>query len=311
MDATPWVALPADAQNGLPERRPPPLRLRERAFVWGERTFLMGIINVTPDSFSGDGLLTGNGSRRSGPTGRAAVVRTALERGRRMVAEGADLLDVGGESSRPGHTPVDEREELARVLPVIEALRNALPEIPLSIDTIKPGVAKAALDAGADLINDVWAVRPDSDLPRVAAHARVPLILMHNREEPRYRNLLVEVLADLAAAVARALDAGVPAERLIVDPGMGFGKSPDHNLALLRELSTLRLLGRPVLLGMSRKSTIGRVLDLPADERLEGTLATTALGIAAGVDIVRVHDVEANRRVARMADAVVRGAPAG
>jgi dihydropteroate synthase len=224
-----------------------------------------------------------------------------------MIDEGADILDVGGESTRPGHAPVDAAEEAARVVPVIAALRGTLPDVPLSVDTTKPAVAEAALDAGADLVNDVWGVGPDDALVRIAGRRAVPIVVMHNRAEPRYTDLLSEVLADLDAAIERALRLGVAWERIIVDPGFGFGKTPEHNLALLRDLGALRALGRPILLGTSRKSTLGRVLDLPADERLEATLATTALGIAAGTDIVRVHDVRANVRAARMADAVVRG----
>ncbi len=192
-------------------------------------------------------------------------------------------------------------------MPVIRALREALPDVPLSIDTTKPSVAAAALDAGAHLLNDVWGVAEDDGIARLAAERGVPLVLMHNRAEARYTALMAEIVADLQRALERAVQAGVPRERLIVDPGFGFGKAPPHNLALLRELAALRLLGRPVLLGTSRKSTLGKVLDLPPDEREEATVATTVLGIAAGVDLVRVHDVRSNVRAARMADAVVRG----
>ena len=271
-------------------------RIGPRVFAWGERTFVMGILNVTPDSFSGDGLLMAGDD----------PVDTAVATGRRMVEEGADILDVGGESTRPGHAPVAEDEERRRIVPVIAALRAALPQIPLSIDTTKPAVAEAALAAGADLINDVWGVGDDDSLARLAADHGVPLIVMHNRAEPVYRTFLPELIADLQRALDRAAGLGVPWDDLIVDPGFGFGKTPDHNLELLRELDVLQMLGRPVLLGTSRKSTLGRVLDLPAEERVEATLATTALGIALGTDIVRVHDVEANVRAARMTDAIVR-----
>jgi len=269
-----------------------------RVFRWGERTFVMGIINVTPDSFSGDGLLA---FRAADP------VAAAVAQARQMVAEGADLLDVGGESTRPGHDAVDAAEERERVLPVVAAVHAAIPDVPISVDTTKPEVAEAALGAGASLLNDVWGVRADNPLLRVAATAGAPIVLMHNREEPRYEDLIGEVVADLRAALHRATAAGIPPEHQLIDPGFGFGKTPEHNLAVLRDLGSLRVLGRPILLGTSRKSTIGRVLDLPADERLEGTLATTALGIAAGADIVRVHDVQANVRVARMSDAIIRG----
>ena len=271
-------------------------RIGPAGFRWGERTFVMGILNVTADSFSGDGLLAVPGD----------PVEAAADQARRMVAEGADILDIGGESTRPGHAPVAAAEERARVVPVIAAIRSALPEVPISVDTTKPAIAEAALAAGADLINDVWAVGDDDSLARLAADHGVPLVVMHNRAEARYRTFMPELLADLQRALDRAAGVGVPWDDLIVDPGFGFGKTPDHNLELLRELGTLRLLGRPILLGTSRKSTLGWVLDLPADQRLEATLATTALGIAAGVDVVRVHDVEANVRVARMTDAVVR-----
>jgi len=223
-----------------------------------------------------------------------------------MVADGADILDVGGESTRPGHQPVPANEELRRVVPVIAAIRAALPEAPISVDTTKAPVAEAAVVAGANLINDVWGVGVDDSLARLAAARGVPLVVMHNREEPRYRDLMVEVIDDLRAALDRALRLGVRWDDLIVDPGFGFGKTPDHNLELLRELESLRVLGRPILLGTSRKSTLGRVLDLGPDERLEATLATTALGIAAGADIVRVHDVRDNVRAARIADAIIR-----
>ena len=294
--ATPSFALPPGTGAGLPGT-PAPLAIGPRTFTWGTRTFIVGIVNVTPDSFSGDGLLAAGDD----------PVAAALALARRMVDEGADLLDVGGESSRPGHAAVDAAQEAGRVVPVIRALREALPDVPLSIDTTKPSVAAAALDAGAHLLNDVWGVADDDGIARVAAERRVPLILMHNRAEARYAALMAEIVADLQRAVERAVRAGVPWERLIVDPGFGFGKAPPHNLALLRELAALRLLGRPVLLGTSRKSTLGRVLDLPPDERVEATVATTVLGIAAGVDLVRVHDVRPNVRAARMADAVVRG----
>jgi dihydropteroate synthase len=268
---------------------------------------VMGVLNVTPDSFSDDGLLTG-----SATAGEAEVVDAALARARQMVDDGADLLDVGGASSRPGHIPVDPSEEIHRVVPVIAALAGALPGTPLSIDTVNPRVAEAALGAGAHLVNDVWGVADDDRLARVAAGRRAPIVLMHNRAEARYRNVVGEVVADLQRALERALAAGVPWDALIVDPGFGFGKTPDQNLALLAGLGALRVLGRPILLGTSRKSTLGRLLDLPADQRLEATVATTVLGIAAGVDIVRVHDVREIARAARVTDAIVRGwRPAG
>jgi dihydropteroate synthase len=268
-----------------------------RTFTWGTRTYVMGILNVTPDSFSGDGLVAGS----EGQTLAAAVAQA-----RAMADEGADILDIGGESTRPGHAPVEEAEELARVVPVVAAVRAALPDMPLSIDTTKLGVAAAAIDAGAHLVNDVWGVAPDDSLVRLAAERGVPIVLMHNRLEARYDALIPEILADLEAAIERARAAGVPRDDILIDPGFGFGKTAEHNLALLRDLASLRRLRRPILLGTSRKSTLGVVLDLPADQRVEATIATTVIGIAAGVDIVRVHDVRANARAARMADAVIR-----
>jgi dihydropteroate synthase len=294
-DATPSFDLPAGAAAGVPGPAGP-TRIGPRVFDWGSRTFVMGILNVTPDSFSGDGLL----AARNDP------VAAAVAQGRRMVEEGADLLDIGGESTRPGHADVSAADEIARVVPVVAALRAALPETPLSIDTTKATVAAEAMDAGADLVNDVWGVGTDTDLVRLAADRGAPIVLMHNRAEARYTNLMAEILADLQAAIERAVAVGVAWDAIIVDPGFGFGKTAVHNLVLLRDLALVRALGRPILLGTSRKSTLGKVLDLDADERLEATLATTALGIAAGVDIVRVHDVRPNVRAARMADAVVR-----
>jgi dihydropteroate synthase len=296
MDATPSVQLPPDAESGIPRHPPAPMTIHGATFEWGRRTYVMGIINVTPDSFSGDGVI----ARAVDP------IAEAVRQAEQMAADGSDLIDIGGQSTRPGHRPIDPDEERRRVEPVVRAVRNALPQMPLSIDTVRADVARAALDAGADLINDVWGVDADADLLRLAAERGVPLVVMHNRSEARYRNVVAEVLADLTRAIDRAVDAGIAWETLIVDPGIGFGKTPEQNLALLHDMATMATLGRPVLLGASRKSTIGKVLDLPADQRLEGTLATTALAAAAGVDIVRVHDVEPNRRVARMADAIVR-----
>jgi dihydropteroate synthase len=285
---------------------PDPSTIGPTTFRWGERTFVMGIINVTPDSFSGDGVLAATG--RTGPASTGAVdpVEVAVVIARRMVAEGADILDIGAESTRPGHQPVAADEERRRVVPIIEALRSSMPEIPLSVDTTKPAVAEAALAAGADLINDVWGVGRDDALPRLAAANGIPLVVMHNRAEARYTRLLPEILADLQAALERALRLGVRWDDLIVDPGFGFGKTPEQNLELVRELASLRTLGRPILLGASRKSTLGRVLNLGPDQRLEATLATTALAIAGGADMVRVHDVGANARAARIGDAIIR-----
>jgi dihydropteroate synthase len=299
--------MPAD---GLARPHPAPLRIRGCDLRFGSRTYVMGIINVTPDSFSGDGLL----SEDSGPvaavaadTAAEAAVEAAVAQAMRMVGEGADIIDIGGESTRPGHDPVSEPEELARVSRVVGALRARSPDLPISIDTSKTRVAEAALEAGADIVNDVTAVIAGAALARVAAARGAPYILMHSRSAPVYDDVVREVVEDLRAALRRAREAGCADGRLIVDPGIGFGKTAEQNLQLLGNLGALHELGCPVLLGTSRKSTIGKVLDLPVAERLEGTLATTALGIAALVDIVRVHDVAANVRAARMSDAIIRG----
>jgi dihydropteroate synthase len=280
---------------------PSPTRIGPRMFTWGERTCIVGILNITPDSFSGDGLASADHATPGDVTDRALV------QARAMVADGAEMLDIGGESTRPGHSVVAVDDEIARVVPVLRAIRSELPDVPLSIDTTKPAVAAAALDAGADLLNDVWGVGPDDRRMRLAAERGAPLILMHNRAEPVYTDLLAEVLADLERAIERALAVGCALESLIVDPGFGFGKTPSHNLELLRRLPELHALGRPVMLGTSRKSTLGRVLDLPPDQRLEATLATTTLAAAAGIELIRVHDVRANVRAARMTDAIVHG----
>jgi len=251
----------------------------------------MGILNVTPDSFS-DG-------------GRYDTLEAAREQARSMEAAGADIIDVGGESTRPGHTPVSAAEEQRRVLPVIEALSETL-SIPLSVDTSKAVVAEAAVGKGAAMINDVWGFRKDPEMAAVAARTGVACCLMHNRKRAEYRDLCGEIEAELRESVNIARRAGVEEEQILLDPGIGFGKTPEHNLTVLRELRRFTALGYPVLFGASRKSMIGKVLDLPIEDRLEGTIATTVLGIEAGGDVVRVHDVRANRRAAAMADAVVR-----
>ena len=259
---------------------------------WGRRTYVMGIVNVTPDSFSGDGL--------------AYDCEVALEQALRFQAEGADIIDVGGESTRPSSTPVDADEEIQRVIPVIRLLSSRL-DIPISVDTYKYAVAQEALAAGAAMINDVWGLKHDSTLASLAAREGVPIVLMHNQKDAIYADFFTDVLASLRASVKQALDADVSSENVILDPGFGFGKGPEHNLEILRRLQEFKALGLPILVGTSRKSTVGLVLDLPVEERLEGTAATVALAIANGADIVRVHDVKAMTRVARMSDAIVRG----
>lgn len=257
----------------------------------------MGVLNITPDSFSGDGLNSDTDA--------------AIERAVRFQAEGADIIDIGGESTRPpsiysGAGPISVKEELDRVIPVIEALSPVL-DVPISIDTYKAEVARAALQAGAAMINDVWGFRRDAEMAQVAAAADVPVVLMHNQKHTRYTNLVPDVIAGLQNMMDRAVEAGVKRENIVLDPGMGFGKTAEHNLEILRRLNEFRALNAPLLVGMSRKSTIGYVLGLPVEERLEGTGATVALSVAFGADIVRVHDVKEMARVARMSDAVVRG----
>jgi dihydropteroate synthase len=271
---------------------------------WGQRTYIMGILNVTSDSFSRDGLAPEGAARER-------VVAAAVEQAQRMVADGADMLDIGGESTRPvteGAPSLPEEIERARVIPVIQALAATLPpEIILSIDTYKASVARAALDVGATLVNDIWGLRADPELARLIAERGVPVILMSNvRGQPR-RDPLSDVTRQLAGSLQIALDAGIAWDKIILDPGFGFGLVGAENMQVLARLGELRALGRPLLSGTSRKSHIGLVLGTKVEDRLEGTAATVALAIAQGADIVRVHDVKEMARVARMADAVVRG----
>jgi dihydropteroate synthase len=275
--------------------------------VFGKRTYVMGIINVTPDSFSGDGLAKANDP-----------VSAALQQAEDFIHAGADILDIGGESTRPGSDPVSAEEELDRILPVIKTLVDAnLPAL-LSVDTYRSSTARAALLAGADWINDVWGLQADPDLARVCAIADIPVVLMHNRSKAgravlgryvdvEYTNLLEDVKRELLASVKIAHAAGISDENIILDPGIGFGKTVDQNLELLNRLDEIKALGYPVLLGPSRKSFIGYTLDMPPENRLEGTAAAVAVGITRGADIIRVHDVAFMARVARMTDAFVRG----
>ena len=260
--------------------------------TWGRRTYVMGIINVTPDSFSGDGLADDV----------PAVVDLAL----RFETDGADILDLGAESTRPGHQPVSAAEELDRLMPALEAVAAAV-HIPISVDTYKAPVARAALESGARIVNDVWGLRADPDLARVAAEAEAGLVLMHNQNGTRYVDLVPEVVQGLRDSVNHALESGVAESNLVVDPGIGFGKTADQNLQVLKKLDRLKALGYPLLVGTSRKSTLGLLLDLPPEQRMEATAATVALAIAGGADIVRVHDVKEMARVCRVSDAVVRG----
>jgi dihydropteroate synthase len=292
------------------------LSIGAQTFTWGARTYVMGILNATPDSFSGDGLLSV--LKETDPAWREG----GLAQARRFLAAGVDLLDVGGESTRPGSQPVPAESEMARVLPLIRAIMDKFPDAILSIDTQKAVVAEAALQAGARLVNDVWGLRLDPQLAGVARRHNAPVILMHNRSNPasvearqrlgnaylgaHYQDLLSDVKRELMESVAIARQAGIPDEHIILDPGLGFGKTVEQNLELIRRLDEVRQLGFPVLIGPSRKSFIGYTLDLPPDQRLEGTAAAVAVGITRGADIIRVHDVEAMLRVAKMTDAIVR-----
>ena len=260
-------------------------------FRWGQRTYVMGIVNVDPDSFSGDGLRD---------------AESAIDQGKRFAAEGADIIDVGGESTRPGFKPVSADEELGRVMPVIERLASEL-SMPVSIDTYKSEGARKAVAAGARMINDVWELKRDPKLARVAAEAGVPLVISQNQRESHFQDFFPELIASLKRSIQVALDAGVDWSNIIIDPGVGFGKTAEQNVEIVRRLAELKALGRPILLGTSRKSFIGHALDLPVDQRLEGTAATVAIGIANGADMVRVHDVAQMVRVVRMSDAIVRG----
>jgi dihydropteroate synthase len=271
-----------------------PLRIGGYEFLWGSRTYVMGIINVTPDSFSGDGLLS---------------VEAVVERAREMEREGADLLDVGAESTRPetwSGAGLSESEEIARLMPALEAISSAV-RIPLSVDTYKASVARRAVAAGARIINDVFGLRRDPRMAATAAELGTPVIVMHNGTVPAGTDLLQEITAGLRESIRLATDAGIDPVRILVDPGIGFGKDREGNLEIVRRLSQLAALGNPILAGPSRKSFIGKTLELPVDDRLEGTAAIVALCIAAGADMVRVHDVRSMVRVARMTDAVVRG----
>lgn len=266
-------------------------RCGENELFLGDRTLIMGILNVTPDSFS-DGGLWNEPDR-------------AVEHALRMAAEGADIIDIGGESTRPGHQPVGLEEELARVLPVIESIHRAAPHLPISIDTYKAEVARRALEAGAHIINDVWGGKADPDMVSVAAKADCPIILMHNRDNRNYQDLLTDMTADLTESINLAIAAGVHAKNIIIDPGIGFAKDHMENLQAMMGLDTLASLGYPLLLATSRKKFIRTTLDLPPEDVVEGTAATVAFGIAQGCQIVRVHDVSMIKRTVNMCDAML------
>ncbi len=289
----------------------PSLQIGKFTFDWGSRTYVMGILNVTPDSFSGDGIIS-----------KGETVQAALSQADEFLASGADLLDVGGESTRPGSAAVSANEELERVIPVVHALHKTFPNALISIDTYKAQVAEEAIRAGAHIVNDVWGLRADPELAQVAAKYKSPVILMHNRSNPasvdvrerlgnayigsEYQNLIEDVKKELLESVALAKNAGVDESHIVLDPGIGFGKTREHNLELINRLSEIRSLGYPLLLGPSRKSFIGFTLDLPPDQRVEGTAAAVSVGITRGADIIRVHDVKEMARVAKMTDAIVR-----
>ena len=265
--------------------------------LWGERTYVMGILNITPDSFSGDG--TGEN------------VYDAVAKGIRFEKEGADILDVGGMSTRPRSIygsvdDVSDEEEIARVIPVIKSLTSEV-QVPISIDTFRSSVALAALSAGATFVNDIWGFKKDPCMASVVAESGVHVVLMHNTDQPKYGDVVSDVITDLKNTVDKAVALGVDPSKIIIDPGIGFAKDSLQNIEIIRRLYEFKKLGYPILVGTSRKSTIGKVLDLPVDQRLEGTAATVTLSIANGADVVRVHDVKEMSRVVTMTDAIVRG----
>ena len=266
------------------------MKIGNKEFEIGKRTYIMGILNITPDSFS-DG-------------GKWNHLDEALRHTEAMIADGADIIDIGGESTRPGHTPVSAEEEAQRVLPVIEAVRKRF-DIPISVDTFKSSVAESAIQAGADLVNDIWGLKYDSEMGAVIAKYDVACCLMHNKSNTEYNNFLIDMLSETQECVNLARKAGIKDEKIILDPGVGFGKTFEMNLETMKHLELFKNLGFPVLLGTSRKSMIGLALDLPVDQRVEGTLATSVIGVMKGCSFVRVHDVKENRRVIQMTEAIL------
>jgi dihydropteroate synthase len=269
----------------------PILTVRDRPFAWGARTYIVGIVNVSPESFSGDGV---------------ADPDAAVAQAKRMAAEGADVIDVGGQSTRPGFEELSVAEEVSRLVPSVRAIVSAI-KLPVSIDTYRAEVARAALDAGAHIVNDIWGLRRDPAMAPLVAERGVPAIVMHNQRGRQFRDVIGDIRAGFEASFSIAAEAGVPREHLILDPGFGFGWTVEQNLEMLRRLGELRDFGLPLLIGTSRKSTIGAVLDRPEGERLAGTAATVAIAIANGAGLVRVHDVAQMVAVCRMTDAIVRG----
>lgn len=262
-----------------------------KKFKLGERTYIMGILNVTPDSFS-DG-------------GKFNEIEAAVEQAKKLVRDGADIIDIGGESTRPGAEYVSEEDEISRVVPIIQAIKKEL-DVTISIDTYKSKTAEAALKAGADIINDIWGAKYDENMAKLASKYDVPIILMHNREDKPYDNYLEDVINELKESINIALEAGVKKENIILDPGIGFAKTHEENLLLMNNVEILKSLGYPVLLGTSRKRMIGFTLELPIDQRVEGTVATTVIGIIKGCEFVRVHDVLENKRAAVMTDTILK-----
>lgn len=267
------------------------MKIGNREFKEAGHTYIMGILNVTPDSFS-DG-------------GKFNQMDAALKHAEEMIRDGADILDIGGESTRPGYTKISDEEEISRVVPVIEAVKKEF-DIPVSVDTYKSGVAEAAAKAGADLINDIWGLKYDERMAKVIAESGLACCLMHNRDKAEYENFMEDMKNDLRETVALAKAAGIAEDKIILDPGVGFGKSYENNLEAIAQLKQLKELGYPVLLGTSRKSVVGVTLDLPAAERVEGTLVTSVFGVQAGCMFVRVHDVKENARAIRMTEAILR-----
>lgn len=268
------------------------IKFLDKDLSFGHKTYIMGILNVTPDSFSDGGDFTD--------------VDKAIAHAKEMISSGAHIIDIGGESSRPGHQNIHIEEEIKRVLPVIKRL-SAETDAIISLDTIRSEVAEEGLKNGAHIINDIWGLQKDLDMAKVAAKYKVPVVVMHNQDGTEYEDMLEEIKEFFRKSIGIAKEAGIEDNMIILDPGIGFGKTPEQNIVLMSRLDEIKSLGYPVLLGTSRKSMIGKILDLPAKDRMEGTLATTVLGISQGVDIVRVHDVSENSRAAKMTDAMIRG----
>jgi len=266
------------------------LDCRGKEIMLGERTIVMGILNITPDSFSDGGKYFNSGK--------------AVEKAIKMVEDGADIIDIGGESTRPGHVPVSMEEELKRILPVVELLSKEI-EVPISIDTYKSEIAREAVKAGASIVNDVWGLRKDPAMAKTVAELGVPYIMMHNQEGTCYTDIIKDMTDFFREGIEIASKAGIRVKNIIIDPGIGFGKTGAHNLEVINRMNELKALGRPILLGPSRKSFIGKVLNLPVEERLEGTAAAIAIGIVNGANIIRVHDVKEMTRVSRMVDAIL------